>query len=320
MNLYHFVERQRPCLINANGELPHTGFLWADFERGEAVDWPCWVEPKVGAVIDSQHVEDSLNAQHPSFFDGTSDYDMTIFQGLGPNPAPLPLETRSSAFFVFDRMLVTVRPNDSLSIERVRQRLLDGRAKAPTSPMRLMYLFLDTMVDRFLAIREPMDQQLTALQDDLIDPHEPLDDWRDLLSARRQMRQLQGLCESQLDALECWRRDSRFDWKQADEVRYRDLSGHVGRVLNHAVSLEHDLESAVQLHFAAVSHRTNRVMQTLTVLSAIFFPLTLVVGIYGMNFDNMPELHWRYGYFAALGLLAVIAASLWRYFKRRHLI
>jgi magnesium transporter len=179
---------------------------------------------------------------------------------------------------------------------------------------------VDAMVDRYLQIREPMNRQLTALQDALLDPGDAMKDWRQLLVGRRETRRLEALSEGQLEALEAWHRNSLFEWEQADEVRYRDLVEHVGRVLAHARDQERDIEAAVQLHFAAVAHRTNKVIQALTVLSAIFFPLTFIVGIYGMNFDNMPELHWRYGYYMVLALLATIAGSLVLYFRRKRLL
>ncbi len=320
MELFHIVSGQPALLIEADAPLPESGLIWADFKHEEAQGWECWAEPLVGAAIDAEHVADSLNPTHPSFFDGTAEYDMLVFEGLGPSDDPVPLETRNSAFFLFDRILITVRASDSVSIEKVRKRLLEGRYRGAETTLSLAHLMIDTMVDRFLKIREPMDRHYTQMQDDLLDPRVPVSDWRALLDGRRETRRLEALSETQLEALDTWHRESRFEWQQMDEVRYRDLVDHVGRVLAHASGQERDLEAAVQLHFAATAHRTNKVMQALTVLSAIFFPLTFVVGIYGMNFDNMPELHWRYGYFAVLALLAIIAGSLVIYFRRKRLL
>ncbi len=320
MDLLHFVNGQRPRPLDAQAPLPGDGFVWADFIREQAADWPRWLESLLGTAIEPQHVEDSFNARHPSFFDGTADYDMLIFEELGPRNGTALIETRAGAFFMFDRLLVTVRSADSLSIASIRERLADGRLRPPASPLRLAYLMVDTMVDRYLAIREPMNQQLTQLQDTLLDKRDASQDWRELLNGRREARRLEALSENQLEALDAWHRNSRFEWKQGDQVRYRDLAGHVGRVLAHAGAQERDLEVAVQLHFAAVAYRTNRVMQALTVLSAIFFPLTFIVGVYGMNFEHMPELRWRYGYFAVLALLALIAGGLALYFRRKRLI
>jgi magnesium transporter len=319
MRIFHFSEG-KPSVLPDDAALPDQGLIWVDFLRDDAQGWECWAEPLIGTPIDPEHVSDSLNPTHPSFFDGTSEYDMLVFEGLGPRPEPLPLETRTATFFMFERVLITVRAVDSVSVDHVRQRLLDGRMKTPSSPMRLALLIVDAMVDRFLLIRDVMDTQFTKLQDDLLDPAQSMNDWRELLRCRREVRRLEALSESQLEALDAWRRGSCFDWDSRDEVRIRDLNEHVNRVLTHASGQERDLEAAIQLHFASVSHRTNRVVQGLTVLSAIFFPLTLITGIYGMNFKYMPELEWEYGYYFALGLLATIGGGLWWYFRRRRFL
>lgn len=298
-------------------EIPAEGLIWIDIVRGEMDSWECWAEPLLGIAIEAQHAMDSNNPDHPSFFDGTTDYDMLIFQGLGPRDDPFPLEMRAAAFFMFDRVLLTIRAPDNMSFIGTRQKLLDGRIKAPGNPLKLAHLILDTMVDRFLKIREPLDQHFTALQDELLDPTSKCDDWRELLEGRRIARRLEALSENQIEAIDAWRRGTRLEWSATEEIRIRDLREHVDRVLDHSRDLERDVEAAVQLHFSSVTHKTNQIMQTLTVLSAIFFPLTLIVGLYGMNFENMPELHWHYGYYYVLGLLGVVGLGLLWFFKRR---
>jgi magnesium transporter len=320
MQIFHFVNGQPARVLPPDAPLPADGMIWADFLRSEAADWACWAEPLVNVAIEPQHVSDSLNANHPSFFDGTPDYDMLVFQGLGPRDDPFPIETRTAAFFLFPRVMITVRAEDSVSFARIQQRIHDGRMKSPSSVIGLAHAVLDVMVDRYLKIREPLDQRLTELQDGLLDPNNPMNDWRELLGSRRVVRQVEALSESQLEALDAWRRNSCFDCTPHEEVKIRDLVEHVTRVRNHASGEERDIEAAVQLHFAIATGRTNRVVQFLTVLSAIFFPLTLITGIYGMNFDYMPELRWRYGYFMVLGLLLVVGLGLFLVFRRRRFL
>src|SRR3546814_6977339 len=96
MELYHFEDGKRPHRLATGDALPATGYLWADFTRDEAADWACWAEPVVHSAIDPQHIDDSMNPLHPSFFDGTPDYDMLIFQGLGPRDEPFPMEARTT--------------------------------------------------------------------------------------------------------------------------------------------------------------------------------------------------------------------------------
>ena len=317
MEILHFSNDSTPTVLTDTRQIPEDGLVWVDFSRDEAEHWECWAEPLIGVPIEPQHVTDSHNPTHPSFFDGTADYDMLLFQGLGPRDKPFPLETRTAAFFMFDRVLITIRAPDNVSLGLARKKLLEGRGKPPDSVLKIAHTILDTMVDRFLKIREPLDAYFTELQDELLDPSNKTDDWRTLLAGRRMVRKLEWLSENQLEALDTWRRGTRSDWTPNEEIRMRDLSEHVDRLLDHARDQERDIEAAVQLHFSSVTHQTNKIVQTLTVLSAIFFPLTLITGIYGMNFQNMPELHWEYGYYFALGLLVFIGGGLLYIFKRR---
>ena len=313
----HALERLSPATLR---RVPPEGLLWLDFTRDDSAGWEAWPRHLLGLVIDHQHISDSCSTRHTSVFESTPDYDVLIFEGLGPPKAdPFPIANRTAAFFLFDRMVLTVRASDNVSVPMVKQRLAAGRIKPPTTAVRLVHLVLDTMVDRYMAIREPMEDILTQLQDRLLDPEQEPgpDDWRKLLSHRREARRLETLCEHQLDALNAWRRQSRTEWPHEEQIRVRDLSEHVSRVLDHAENLQADIESAVQLHFASVSHKTNRVVQTLTVFSAVFLPLTLMAGIWGMNFENMPELKTPYGYFVALATMLTVGAVLLLVFKRK---
>ena len=101
-------------------------------------------------------------------------------------------------------------------------------------------------------------------------------------------------------------------------VRSRDVLEHIERVLSHVRRLEHSAESAVQMHFSAQGQRTNDIMRTLTVLTAVFLPLNLITGFFGMNFDGLPLIHSRTGVWIAAGMMAVVAVALGAFFWRRR--
>ena len=101
-------------------------------------------------------------------------------------------------------------------------------------------------------------------------------------------------------------------------VRINDVMEHVTRVLNHARRLESSIESAVQIHFAAMAHRTSEIMRTLTVITALFMPLTLITGIFGMNFEVMPLLKNRAGFWMTMGAMVVMVAVLLFFFRRKR--
>jgi magnesium transporter len=307
------------------------------------------------------HVQDALNPQHPSYFDNTQEYDMLVFRKLAPGEAaplaPLSLKaqanerrvlqeivTRPMTFFLVGRLVVTVRHGPSKTIEQMRLKLLEHKkrdtgipsteaqniekSRLPASPTDLMLRLLNGMVDRYLDLRQPLTSQLDRWQRELLDPRKPFNNWAALLDARIELRKLENLCEEQYDALQELRDDflessSHTDMSDSTLVRLDDVMEHINRVLHHARRLEASVESAVQLHFSAMSHRTNQIVQILTVITAVFAPLTLITGIFGMNFDAIPGLHHPQGFWWTLSGMAMLAVALltWfglkRYLKRR---
>lgn len=313
-----------------------------------------------GARIHDLHLQDAGNLHHPSFFDSTSDYDMLIFRKLSPGEAPplaeLDLEapsrprlhrlqeivTRPVAFFAFERLLVTIRSRQSRTIDQVRQRMVEFRSRAsmkanavasgesvmtrlPQRPEDLMLRLLNGMVDRYLDLRQPLTDRLDRMQRELLDPRRQFSDWTALLDARIEMRRLENLCDEQLDALQEWR-DTYLEEtpspQQSDAflVRIADVIEHVKRVLSHASRLEGSLENAVQLHFSATAFRTNQVVRTLAAITAIFAPLTLITGVFGMNFQMMPLLHDKYGFWATIAVMGAIAVALLLYFSVKRIL
>ncbi|WP_127478546.1 magnesium transporter CorA family protein [Sulfurivermis fontis] len=304
-----------PQRLDRLSDLPQEGFLWLDFTRDLEPDWYATVEQLTERKIHERHINDSFNTAHPSFFDATSDYDMVIFRSLAPELEEGEFATRPIAFFLFERLLVTIQPGDSRSLQGVKERLLRHTGRVPIDPAGLMHMLLSTMVDRFLALREPLTLQMEEWATKLLNPRHPFDDWYLVMGHRSQLRRLEILCDEQEDAVLAWRDSARDDISEHLNVRYTDLLEHIRRVTKFALTQQHEVESLVQLHFSAVAHRTNEIIRVLTVVTVIFMPLTLIAGIYGMNFDNIPELHTRYGYFVVIGGMLLLAAALLLLFR-----
>ncbi len=184
------------------------------------------------------------------------------------------------------------------------------------------------MVDSYLELRRALTRRLVGLQQELMDPRSRFTDWQQLLDARNSLHLLEDTCEDQrsavqewLDALEEWPAPAESQGQREREllrVRSRDVLEHIERVLSHVRRLESSSESAVQMHFSALSHRTNAIMRTLTVLTAIFLPLNLITGIFGMNFDALPLIHSARGVWIALGLMLVLGLGLGAFFWRKR--
>ena len=323
--------------IEATHPMPSDGFFWCDCIPSDAAYWPALVKQITGVSILDEHIQDASNKQHPSFFDSTSRYEMIVFRGLAMFPSeiesktsPIQIRSRPSIFFLLPQMLLTIHPPESRTFTKMRDRLVNAAesgARVPKAPEELMLRLLNEMVDRYLELREPLTRRLERAQFELLDPKKPFRDWPSLLSSRLELRKLEALCEEQYDALQEWY-DERFDkdvsvcggqaLTDTQNVKTRDVMEHVKRVLGHTQRLESAIESAVQLHFSSMAHRSTEIMRVLTVLTAIFMPLTLITGIFGMNFEFIPGLHTRNGFWWALGLMLFVASSMWLWFRSRR--
>ncbi|WP_194724350.1 magnesium transporter CorA family protein [Noviherbaspirillum malthae] len=366
MDIFHITPS---CITQLSGSpcpMPADGFLWIDATHEEVgADTQAWrnaIERMTNVHIYDLHLTDAVNLGHPSYFDSTQEYAMVVFRKLaldggseadsesGPEaqkrkipPALTKLATRPVTFMLMDRALITVHASQSRTIESVRARLLEQRARGngngngnggsnghvsrlPSSPAELMLRLLNVMVDQYLALRQPLSGQIDRWQRALLNPRSRFNDWMALLDARVELRKLDHLCEGQRDALQELR-DYVVDTQDADVpnrgmdlllVRINDVMEHITRVLIHAQRMEATIESAVQIHFSAMAHRTSEIMRTLTVITALFMPLTLITGIFGMNFVDMPLLKDAFGFWITIALMGVIVVGLLLFFRRKR--
>lgn len=339
------VGKDRPTrLVEQLDRLPEDGFLWVDAESTDPpATWRDLAQALAATAIFDAHLQDTANETHPSFFDGTSNYELIIFRGLSPvpdardeaarqstrevqtqagpiNTQPQRIRTAPMAFFIFHSMLVSIRPQGSAAIDSVRSRLIAGSGRTLSSPADLAHRILNSMVDRYLDLRQPLTDRLDRWQRNLLDPRRPFNDWHALLEQRIEIRKLEHLCEEQRDAIQEWRDYRLEDMTDAMSVKLNDLLEHIARVLNHAQRLEQTAESAVQLHFSATAHRTSEIMRTLTIITAIFMPLTLITGVFGMNFRALPGQDQPWGFWVTLGCMAVVAAVLLLLFRHKRYI
>lgn len=311
-----------------------------------------------GIQLVDLHISDLLNQQLRSHYDYTSQYDVLVFRRLaaansekeavadgqrlrrlparGGPPILRRIDTSPVAFAVFDQILLTVHPTDCAVRDAYAAKMLEaglaesraGGARLAGSPADLMLRIVNQMVDGYLELRRELTHQLDHWQSELLKPRTRFTNWNSMLEARLSLHQLDEICEDQRTAVQDWIEalktwpdaQSPMDQREHDllQVRSRDVLEHIERVVHHVRRLEHSAETAVQMHFNAQSHRTNEIMRTLTVLTAVFLPLNLIAGIFGMNFEFIPMLHRSNGFWMAVGLMVLIAVTLVVFFWRRR--
>ncbi len=249
------------------------------------------------------------------------------------------IDTRAVGFVQFDKLLISIHPTgcytaktfverylkDALHSEQASARTVVARSRLPTSPADLMLRMINMMVDSYLDLRKDLSTQLDHWQAELLNPRSHFTNWSALMAARNELHTLEDLCEEQHDAMQEWLdtlREQALGVSQAEHdallARARDVIEHIERVVHHVRRLENSAESAIQIHFGAQSNRTNDIMRTLTALTAIFLPLNLITGFFGMNFETFPIIHNQYALWWTMGLMLLIAVTLVLVFWRKR--
>ena len=257
--------------------------------------------------------EDLLEHQIPKF-DDLDRYRVFVVHALAPDPTSI--RTVEVDVVVGDHWVITVHAEPVRSIELLSERLhrtdftLDG-------PFHLACRLFELVGERYLPLLDAVDAQVLDLEDGAVEGDPAV--LPDIHALRRDIALLRRSLAPQRRMLELL---ARTRSESADPAG-RDL----GDAVDHHVHMIESLDAAHQMvttlldtYRGATAERLNEVMKVLTVFSAIFLPLTLVAGIYGMNFRHMPELDESWAYPASLGLMVVIGTALWLYFVRRGFI
>lgn len=267
-------------------------------------------------------VEDVLNAGSRTKLEEYDRYLFLVFKafqvkedadGLHVVPEQISLVLGHSWLITFQEL-----PEDTF--ESVRQRIRDGRGRLrKMGADYLAYSVLDAAVDRYFAVIEHIAAAVDELESKVLT--EDPDNLRDLPNRIHRLRQeLQMVRKNVLPlaaALSTLERGAGTFVRAETQVFLRDVSDHVAQVLDQLENLRDGLTNLLDTQIALSNQKIGEITKVLTVITAIFIPLTFIVGIYGMNFDHMPELRWRWGYFAVLGLMGALSAGLLGFFRRR---
>ncbi|HWP12293.1 MAG TPA: magnesium transporter CorA family protein [Ramlibacter sp.] len=358
MHIIEFSAGTLRFLEQLPAKAPETGFVWIYLERESLENHIPLLQQAAqtlgGSALLELHLKDLGNRSHPSQYDYTSIYDLVIFQRLAteaevraeaqPNELAKGalaafgrIRTRAVGFVVFDRLLISVHPAGCFAakafIERVLADTLQNeglsaaaRSRLPTGSADLMLRMLNQMVDSYLELRKELGGELDRWQQHLLGPRSRRADWGALMTARAALHMLEDMCEEQNDALQEWldtqREQPAPGMSQAERdgllARARDVVEHIQRVVHHVRRMEHGAETAVQIHFSALSHRTNEIMRVLTALTAVFLPLNFITGFFGMNFEFLPFIHSAQAMWAMLGFMAVVALTVVMVFWRKR--
>ncbi|MBN2651321.1 MAG: magnesium/cobalt transporter CorA [Spirochaetales bacterium] len=262
-------------------------------------------------------IEDILNVNQRPKLEQQEDYIHLVMKMLIPNQESSRIEVEQVSFILKGRLLISFQEKNGDVFEHVRKRIYENTGYVrKMNTDYLLYSLVDAIVDYYFLVLEKTGERLDEVENRLLSSHsqnilaEIHMIRKDIVAFRRFIYPVREVV-SQLERVE--------DEKISSDLKLfiRDLYDHTIRVIEATESFRDTSASLIDLYMNNASNKMNQIMKTLTIISTIFIPLTFIAGIYGMNFENMPELKMKSGYFIILGVMAVVPIVMIAFFKRK---
>lgn len=297
--------------------LPGEGLLWVDLEAATREEG----EPLLADVFGFHHltIDDCFNRHiDPAKIDDYDAYIFVIAQAIIYRAGAERLEATELDLFLGPNYVVSFHSDPLPFVDEVRRRCREDGIELTRGADFLAHALLDRLVDDYQPAVEQMDEDLARVEElVLVQPQASL--LQDILILKRNVQRLRRTILPQRDVVN---RIARGEFPRVvrpdSHMYFRDIYDHVVRVEQLVDSVRDLADGVLNTYLSAVNNRMNEVMKTLSIVASILLPLTFVASIYGMNFKNMPELEWQYGYFGILGAMAAIALGLVLFFRLRR--
>jgi magnesium transporter len=310
-------KRERPLDPSQLASALEEGrFVWIDVEITD----PSQAEQILAALALLNHeiIQDALFAEPATRHARYDEFSHVVVAGCRPGPGGFELERVD--IVIAERFLATIHRGQALFLSGMRRDYRLDFLRFARSPSFLVYELWDHLIENYLDLQQRMEERVEGLQNELRGPR--VDDrvftriselGADLLRLRK------VLLPARAVLADLSTRRTLFL-----SARTQTLLGNLHSTLEHVLQdllVDRDiLSESLNLYMSLVGHRTNEVMKRLTVVSVVFLPLTFLCGVYGMNFESLPELHWSYGYAYFWALVGAIVVSLLGLMRRSRLI
>jgi magnesium transporter len=262
-------------------------------------------------------MEDVLNLYQRPKVDYFSDDIFLILKRINSN---------SEQEFNFEQVSMLLRENFVITFQddpNTNLNVIQSRIEASKSLLRkaaadfLFYVIADYLIDQYFLVLEELNDKVENLQDDLVEKPSK-DDISRIQNLKKDLQKIRQSISPVREIMNSLMRQDSDLILDSTIIYLRDSLDHLIQLLDMIETYRDSITTLLDIYLSSVSNRMNEVMKVLTIIATIFIPLTFIAGVYGMNFEYMPELHWRYGYFIILGLMLLVGILLGTYFKKKN--
>lgn len=263
-------------------------------------------------------LEDVVNVPQRPKVEDYNDHLLIVVQMVMPMEDEEGFFMEQVGFVLGEHYLLTFQEEPIRdSFEPVRSRIRDGRGRIRQGGVDyLAYTLLDSIIDGFFPVLEDYGERIERLEDEVV-KNPTRQTLEKIYDVRRELLALRRSIWPQRNVINSLIREQNALISGDVRVYLRDCYDHVIQLLDIIETYRELASSLTEIYMSAMSNRMSEVVNLLTIISTIFIPLTFIVGVYGMNFDNMPELDWEWGYLACWGVMGAIALALLFLFWRK---
>lgn len=262
-------------------------------------------------------VEDIVNTEQRPKVEDYGEYIYVVLKMLQYDATGREIITEQASLVLGERYVISFQEREGDVFDPIRERITSNKGRIrKMGADYLAYAIIDSIVDNYFVVLERLGEEVEFLEEELVTNPTPVtlqtihELKREMLFLRKSVWPLREV----IGALE--RGGSRLI-QESTGVYWRDVYDHSIQVIDAVETLRDMLSGILDIYLSSMSNRMNEVMKVLTIIATIFIPLTLIVGIYGMNFRYMPELEWHWGYFMVWLVMLTVGISMVVYFRRR---
>ncbi len=263
-------------------------------------------------------LEDIVNTEQRPKVDEFDDYIFIVLKMLSLNEKSGETHSEQVSMILGKNYVVSFQEAIGDIFDPVRKRLAEGKGKIRKSGSDyLAYALLDIIVDNYFKILENFGEKIESIEEGLVD-NPKSESLQTIHSLKREMIFLRRSVWPLREAISSLERSESGLIEKKTRIYLRDVYDHTIQVIDTIETFRDMVSGMVDLYLSSVSNKMNQVMKVLTIIATIFIPLTFIAGIYGMNFDVMPELRWSFGYFMVWGVMIAIGLVMLAYFRRKE--
>lgn len=263
-------------------------------------------------------LEDIVDTQQRAKFEEYENGLFIILKALNFDAPTQTVIREQIALFFRKGVVITFQEDHTDLFESVRKRLHSGKGKVRQKGADyLAYALADNLVDHYYIVLDSIEEQIEALEDSLLEKSDSNIKGK-IHHLKKEMIRVKKSIAPLREAISRFSKSDSFIIEEKTLTYVRDLYDHTIQIMDSVDNFRDVLNGLQDLYISEISFRMNQVMQVLTIITTIFVPLSFLAGLYGMNFEYMPELHFRYGYFVLLGVMVLVAAGLVVWFKRQR--